>query len=482
MTTRWRTDARPASTALEPSEPRAPVPNPDDRVEAFFRTLEACMHAAPARASAIRDELESHVRDRVRDLMLAGLDEPSATDRALAELGGASALARSFRLAVRTPRSRIMNAAVTAIACCALGLGVWTATRPDDPPADPGVPIVAGVPLIGNLFHSEAHDGTPLELRIEDQPLTDVVAYIAELIGKPLAAVWGTLPVDQSVTLVGTFDLDSLARAINEQAQRSGEEAIAFRLGESAFEVATAATFDRRDIQTVCYRLDDLLDGEYDPEQVRLLIIDMVEHELWVDQGGTVAQMHSLGSVLFVKAPPRMHVQIRWIFEQLNPPDDVAVWSPEFMPDQDVAIISSIPLRHAAADGVAEAVSEWIRRDYAANLGASVISNAATNSIVLQTPEWHAAVAREFVECVDQPEPDAPGDAQARVRCFRLRHADPQGTSQLLGVVFNVSPALRQSAVSRSIEIDDNLLILTATADQLDLVERLIEIIDRPMP
>ena len=62
----------------------------------------------PAReCEAIRDELESHLRERVRDLVVAGTTEDDAVRVAVGELGDAASLAARYREARAYPRRRL---------------------------------------------------------------------------------------------------------------------------------------------------------------------------------------------------------------------------------------------------------------------------------------------------------------------------------------------------------------------------------------
>lgn len=97
--------------------------------------------------SAVVVELESHLREHVRDLMLEGLNEDQAMRRAIADLGDAAGLAASLRSAHRPHRRMLMHVALFAIAGSALGLSVFAIRGP----AQSG-PVAADTPPESSLL------------------------------------------------------------------------------------------------------------------------------------------------------------------------------------------------------------------------------------------------------------------------------------------------------------------------------------------
>ena len=89
--------ALPARTAQAPVPEAAPPPTISGWLGVFATML-------PRRqAESIREELETHLRDRVRDLMVGGLNESESTKRAIAELGEAAELAGKYRALANEP-------------------------------------------------------------------------------------------------------------------------------------------------------------------------------------------------------------------------------------------------------------------------------------------------------------------------------------------------------------------------------------------
>jgi hypothetical protein len=108
-------------------------------ITSWLDLLTSLLDVPDAERRAVRDELESHLRDRVRDLIVGGCTEAEASARAISELGDAAALARRFKDAIEPSKRRlIMNVAAISIAGAAIlfsGIAVFStrATAPCPP-------------------------------------------------------------------------------------------------------------------------------------------------------------------------------------------------------------------------------------------------------------------------------------------------------------------------------------------------------------
>ncbi len=106
-----------------PAAPSPPRPDTPDAIGAWLDRLARLSRLPPAEAAELREELDAHLRERVRDLMLAGHDEPGAVHKSISELGDLALLAQRYREASRTPRRRLtMQIALVAATTTALGL------------------------------------------------------------------------------------------------------------------------------------------------------------------------------------------------------------------------------------------------------------------------------------------------------------------------------------------------------------------------
>ncbi|MFG0259359.1 MAG: permease prefix domain 1-containing protein, partial [Phycisphaerales bacterium JB041] len=187
-----------------------------DQIGSWLDRLVRLTRLPSAEASELREELDAHLRDRVRDLMLVGHDEPDAIHRSISELGDLAQLAQRYREASRTPRRRLfMNLAVIAVAGSALGLSTLAlqSGQPESPSAAlaPGeyhlvpravttpegtgisleivprlagdgepVPVLADIPVVGRLFGGESPGAVSLTQSAEDLQLRVVLLMLAE--------------------------------------------------------------------------------------------------------------------------------------------------------------------------------------------------------------------------------------------------------------------------------------------------------------
>lgn len=121
-----------------------------DRVASWLSVMVGMIGAPDAERRGVQDELESHLRERVRDLMLSGLSETDATGRAIAELGDAAALAKRYQEAIKPSKRRLfMQVAAMSFAGAAAVLSVVAITGANQPTPGlgggaPGTPAAGG--------------------------------------------------------------------------------------------------------------------------------------------------------------------------------------------------------------------------------------------------------------------------------------------------------------------------------------------------
>ena len=117
------------------NKPATPVhPSAPDPVDAWLDVLVAMLSIPKPDRQRVRDELEDHLRSRIDDLLIHGLTEPQALQKAVAELGETADLARQLSHAHKPPRTRrfAMHALIIALAGTVVALGVTT-TRTSNP-------------------------------------------------------------------------------------------------------------------------------------------------------------------------------------------------------------------------------------------------------------------------------------------------------------------------------------------------------------
>lgn len=117
----------------------------DDAIRSWLSVLGSMLRLPDAQAASIRDELESHLRLRVRDLMIEGHSEPRAVGLAIEELGDAASLAQRYRDAFENPfRRRLMHSVLMLAAGAAVSVGTLAVLRPPVSPPTQDRPAQAG--------------------------------------------------------------------------------------------------------------------------------------------------------------------------------------------------------------------------------------------------------------------------------------------------------------------------------------------------
>lgn len=162
----------------------------------WFGTFLKHLRWSEPEAQGVHEELDSHVLDRTRDLMLSGMPEDSAIQQALNELGDAAGLAHRYRLTRTLPFRRfMMNATIFLGTGAALALSILAVSskhvsfQPDPSPVSrpaigqggkqqPGVPLVTIEPRLTlrevrvyPLRHTEATN-VALELQLHLRSLS----------------------------------------------------------------------------------------------------------------------------------------------------------------------------------------------------------------------------------------------------------------------------------------------------------------------
>jgi len=120
-------------------------------IDAWLTILERLLRLPETQRRAIRDELEVHLRERVRDLMLAGAGEAESLRVAFGEIGDAAEFARQLERSNRWGTRRLlMNLSLFGLSAAAVTAGVLAlsparsqvggsifqdASSPSEPPA-----------------------------------------------------------------------------------------------------------------------------------------------------------------------------------------------------------------------------------------------------------------------------------------------------------------------------------------------------------
>ncbi|HZW09512.1 MAG TPA: permease prefix domain 1-containing protein, partial [Phycisphaerales bacterium] len=332
----------PAASA-RPCPPAAPPPDTSDAIGAWLDRLLRLTRLPPRQTAELRDELDAHLRDRARDLMLAGHDEPDAVHKAIAELGDLALLAHRYRDAHRIPKGRLMmNSILVTAVVSALGLSTVALRQTGQAPPAPVAPAqpaqgTALPPLLQRTLPDRLGRAMQLTGQLDRYVLTDnvqserldavlphfgnssesrVYVYWSELeqLGAARDAVLDDMPLaDQTVEkalgmISDTLGLDGVSR-------------LDYRVENGLMEIATREFFDQREVELVSYDAADLLGADSplyqstESEALIQLVITLVEPDVWQANGG-FATISAAGNRVFVNAPSRIHTRVAWLLAE----------------------------------------------------------------------------------------------------------------------------------------------------------------------
>ncbi len=307
------------------AEPRSEVRG--DSIDAWLAVLVRLLDISTTRRDAIRDEIEAHLRERVRDLMITGTPEHDAVRAAISELGEVADLARRFSHASKSrTRRTIMNAAVLAFG--ALSVASATVFLGGPQPA-PRVAIFNAQPPAAAAYEATILDDRATEVHFEGMSLDEVLRLLAAqsdldlLVDARSLEAQGIL-MEQEVPL-GLNHARPVSQVLALVSQQF-EHPFAWRVHDQILEIATPETFDRREVVLASFDVQSVLDricedtGDADEATARLesLVIDYIEPNAWDSNGGDLASLRIVGGKMFVKAPSRFHPPIEWIIAQLE--------------------------------------------------------------------------------------------------------------------------------------------------------------------
>lgn len=479
------------SALMERGRARAEPLRQPDPIGAWLDVLSSLLRVSPGERRAIRDELDSHLRDRVRDIMLTGLDEVRATRDAIGELGDAAELAARYGRATRTPSRRrlAMNMGMLGVAGAALLTSMVALNDAEQPTGLSVYPGGAG--------RTESAAVSVGAIRAEGDPLADVLSRIAANLGVRLVVDWESLaplgvePVSEVRIDVPGGSMDEVLRAIGdgltrgevpESAAMSGE--IDHRLSGGVLRVASGRAFDLSERVLATIDVSAVLEsGVVSEEEITSLVTGFIEPEQWSDNGGDVSSLSIVGGRIFVKAPPRIIEGVRWIVGQLSAPAQV---EPEqVVPERASAAIEGrlIALENTAAMEMAEVlraagtVSERLR---IVSRERAIAVDAGSNALWVRSTAAQIEAIEEIVRVLDAEGP-LEDRAITESRTVKLERARAAEVRHVLGLALNANPRMKQCAVPRSFEVDasENTLTVTATPGQVDTIARMASALDR---
>lgn len=356
---RDRTPREPGSVSPDAARnaPTPPPPDMPDAIGAWLDRLLRLIRLPSPEAAEIREELDAHLRERVRDLMLAGHDEPDAIHKSISELGDLALLAQRYREANRSPKGRIiMHAALFSAVAAALGLSTLAFQQSGSQPEVPSTPHAAQIQLEEGLALS-------LEPVIASDGSIDIISVVSRIAprngsaagagghlltrdaeGEELGAILGSMgeAADARIYIywnhLEQYGLDreamidampfagqTLEKALSMLSDTlglRGGSRLAFRLDSGLMEIATVEFFDRQELELVGYDVGFLLDAESSLAQSTAsltlieLVTTLVEPGVWETNNGS-ATISAVGNQMFINAPKRVHDRVAWLLGEL---------------------------------------------------------------------------------------------------------------------------------------------------------------------
>ena len=348
----------PAST---PAPTAVPGPTParrGDAIDQWLGMFTRFLRLPHAQSKAIKDELDSHMRERVRDLMLEGLSEDEGMRRAIDELGEAAELAAHFRAAHLPNRRLAMSIAAFGVAAGAAVVSIVALSQSQPQPAAPaqpvvvsgvpldpivvegkpltvenvrtveGVPMLKDIPIVGSLFVSgepKAGQSTPpvkINVKYDAPTIRAMAALLAEHAGKRLSLNAGEADVNHPLASVEFVDADAstVLRVMNDRAGLTGPSRFDARYKGDVVEIAPISSFDKQESSLIAYDLTAAIACNAKTDDLIETVTQFVESDGWRENGGETARLKVVGNKMFVEAPPRYHERVEWIIAQFTAP------------------------------------------------------------------------------------------------------------------------------------------------------------------
>lgn len=301
-------------TPLQTTEAEPVRPSTRDPIAQWLDVFTSLLALPASEADRIRDELEDHLRTRVDDLLILGMTEPEAIQKAVTELGETAQLARNFRSVRTHSRRRIaMHTALFAVVGLALSVSI-AGFLPGTPGALPG-PVAVVQP--------EESGPETLGVDLEGGTLEGMLSTIAEATGARLFVHWQAiegfsgLTRETEVGAIPSKNLDGakVRQLLNSMLGLEGDGELTVRTEGDLMEVATRAYFDAIETVTVDYDVSKLvpakhvLDFTSEGQRLKENLEIIVEPDCWLDNGGQSTLTFS-GSVLTVRAPKRIQEMV----------------------------------------------------------------------------------------------------------------------------------------------------------------------------
>jgi type II secretory pathway component GspD/PulD (secretin) len=469
-----------------------------DPVGAWLDVLMGLVRLGNAEKRAIRDELDSHLRDRVRDLMLTGLREQVATREAIGELGDAAELAARYARASKSPaRRRIaMNLGLFGMAGAALVTSFVAMQQPGGSGGSGPEARAYQAPALAAPEHASKSVG---KVAFTDTPLGDVLRHVSESAGLMLQVDERSLESiglmqDSPVTM--SLKDATLQTVMDELAAWSSNESgmgLSYRVRDGVLRVAGAHDLDLADRMLVTIDVSGPIESGISGEEICELVQTFIEPDSWETNGGDLGRMNVVGTKMFIRATPRMIEGTRWIVGQLAEPEQAragdALGADEYVRVFKLSHVSAATML-AAIEPIYAAVAERTDPE-AARL--RFTADKENPVIVVRGPKRLVEEACAVMSDMDaaketgqvqssqvQPGPKAAIDS----RLIPLKNVGAMEMAEVLRAAGSVSERLRKGPPERAIAVDagSNGLYVRSTAAQIDAIAEIVGAFDTDGP
>lgn len=471
---------------------------PVDSISAWLDVLVRLLRLPEAERESVREELGAHLTERVRDLMVTGLTEAEASNRAIGELGDMAGLAQRFNRAGRpATRRRLMNFGLLTMAGVALVAGTLTLTRPAGPPL--------GVTVFDPAAAREAAEIVDRKLTVPPNAnWSQFFEAAGKAAGLPVVVHWRRLsglggetgpaiePTAASI-VTGEIRLDDALAMINEAMGVDPDDGVAYRVIDGQLMFSSGEHLDKRETILATYDLSGIVEARLrdpDPverafvqkqvaEEVSRLIQSLVHADAWRDNGGDRAGLAVFDSKLFITAPKRFHPKIQWVLGELPG----YVRTPAEAEQRRDAMVRSAERRLAVIREQLDVIAQERQRIAGLQAQGVVPHEEASRRIAdLNTKEAKLKDEMESREAWLKAQQSGTGRVEATpvessTRRYGLRHVTAASAAQVL----NRTDAISSAAVARLVSDErTNTLIATCTADEHRKIAEVLILIDQP--
>ncbi|MFI4893609.1 MAG: permease prefix domain 1-containing protein [Phycisphaerales bacterium JB058] len=299
----------------------APVkPSSRDPITQWLDVFTSLLSLPAGEVERIRDELEDHLRTRVDDLLILGMTEPEAVQKAVTELGETAQLAQNFKSVRIHSRRRIaMYTALFAAAGLALTVSVAGLL-----PGGQASPVPASSAIV-ETQPEQAQDGSVLGHDLPEGTLGETLEMLAKAGDARLFVHWSSLEplgldADTEVPAIPAKGLErtKVRQLINSALGLEGLDELDARVEGDLVEIGTVRYFDRIELVLREYDLTDLADPYTNALQTRDVltpVYETVEPEIWQNNIGSLSFNHM---ILTVRAPERVQEEVGAYLERLR--------------------------------------------------------------------------------------------------------------------------------------------------------------------